>query len=97
MAVLVFVWRFLRFFYYIDEASGKRNILLNNCVFNIVYIYINRTMSTGKKVSKKPVFPTSFDLSTVFKGILWMETNLQNDQNLIGFSLSGDLIEAFQF
>ena len=26
-------------------------------------------MSTGKKVSKKPVFPTIFDLSTVFKGI----------------------------
>ena len=29
-------------------------------------------MSTGRKVSKKSIFPTSFDLSTVFKRILWI-------------------------
>ena len=32
--------------------------------------------STGREVSKKSIFPTGFDLSTVFKRIL------QNDQNL---------------
>ena len=31
------------------------------------------TMSTGREVSKKSAFPTSFGLSTVFKGILWMK------------------------
>ena len=35
-----------------------------------IYIYIVLTMSMGSKVSKKSAFPTSFDLSTVFKGIL---------------------------
>ena len=30
-------------------------------------------MSTGREVSKKSAFPTSFDLSTVFKGILCCE------------------------
>ena len=39
-------------------------------------------MSTGREVSKKSAFPTSFDLLTVFKGILGMRTSLQNDQNL---------------
>ena len=39
-------------------------------------------MSTEREVSKKSAFPTSFDLSTVFKGILWMWTSFQNDQNM---------------
>ena len=31
------------------------------------------TMSTVRKVSRKSAFPTSFDLSTVFKGVLWIK------------------------
>ena len=36
----------------------------------------------GREVSKKSAFPTSFDLSTVFKRTLWMWTSSQNDQSL---------------
>ena len=36
----------------------------------------------GREVSKKSAFPTSFNLLTIFKGILWMWTSLENDQNL---------------
>ena len=40
-----------------------------------IYIYViySWTMSTGREVSRKSAFTTSFDLSTVFKGILWIE------------------------
>ena len=41
-------------------------------------------MSTGREVSKKSIFPPSFDLSTVFKFD-------------VSFYLSRDLIEAFHF
>ena len=45
------------------------------CIYRDIYVIV-WTMSTGKEVSKKSTFPTSFDLSTVFKEILWMWTCL---------------------
>ena len=51
-------------------------------------------ISKGRKVSKKSAFPTNFDFLTVFKGIVWIQTNLLNDQNLTSVFLARDMIEA---
>ena len=53
----------------------------------------------ANSVSRKieTAFPTSFNLSTIFKGILWMWTSLQNDQSLTSAFLFHDIIEAFYF
>ena len=57
-----------------------------------------KTMSTGKEVSKKSAFPSNWDLSVVFKGILQIWISLQNDQNLrLVFLYSCDIIEVFHF
>ena len=50
--------------------------------------------SVSRKV--ETAFPTSFNLSTIFKGILQI-LSLQNDQNLTSVFLFHDIIEAFYF
>ena len=47
-------------------------IIYNIYIYIYIYVQIAWAISTGRKISKKSTFPTSFNLSTVFKGILWM-------------------------
>ena len=56
------------------------------------------TMIMGREISKKSAFTTNIDLATVFKGILWKWTSLQDDQTLTSlFLYSRVMIGVFHF
>ena len=68
----------------------------NNIVAN--FWLLVWTMIMAKEVSKKSAFKTNIDISTVFKGILWIWTSLQDDQPLTSlFLYSRVMTGAFHF
>ena len=67
--IYTYIYIYIHIYIYIQVHTGT---------YIYTGIYVQVYMSTGREVSKMSAFPTSFYLSTVFKGILWMWTSLQN-------------------
>ena len=84
---LMYIYIYIYIYVYISY------ILCMSCIYLIssynIYIHVLYKvwkMSMGG-VSKKSAFATIFDLSTIFKRILWIWTSLQNDKNLMSVFL----------